>query len=210
MKPQEFIDKIQPIIKENCEKYGYNFVSPILAQAILESGWGESGLAKIYNNYFGMKCGSGWKGKSINLSTKEEYKEGTLTNIKSNFRAYDTLEEGIEGYFKFIQSKRYKNLKDATSPQDYLNKIKEDGYATSFSYVNNCYNIIVKYGLTKYDNNENLINKNSDDIIYIVKKGDTLSKIAKKYDTTYQKLARDSKIINPNLIYVGQKIIIRR
>ena len=41
---------------------------------------------------------------------------------------------------------------------------------------------------------------------YTVKKGDTLSAIAKKYGTTYQQLAKDNGISNPNLIYVGQKI----
>lgn len=46
--------------------------------------------------------------------------------------------------------------------------------------------------------------------IYIVKKGDTLSKIAKIYNTTYQKIAKDNNIKNPNLIYVGQKLIIRK
>lgn len=44
---------------------------------------------------------------------------------------------------------------------------------------------------------------------YTVKKGDTLSAIAKKYKTTWQKLAKDNAISNPNLIYVGQKIIIK-
>lgn len=46
--------------------------------------------------------------------------------------------------------------------------------------------------------------------IYTVKKGDTLSKIAKIYKTTYQKIAKDNNIKNPNLIYVGQKLIIRK
>ena len=45
--------------------------------------------------------------------------------------------------------------------------------------------------------------------IYIVKKGDTLSGIAKRYNTTYQKLAKDNNIKDPNKIYVGQKIIIK-
>ena len=44
---------------------------------------------------------------------------------------------------------------------------------------------------------------------YIVKRGDTLSSIAKKYGTTYQKIARDNGIANPNKIYAGQKLIIK-
>lgn len=45
--------------------------------------------------------------------------------------------------------------------------------------------------------------------IYIVVAGDTLSGIAAKYGTTYQKIAMDNKISNPNLIYVGQKLVIK-
>lgn len=50
----------------------------------------------------------------------------------------------------------------------------------------------------------------TNNITYIVKAGDTLSKIASRYGTTYQKIARDNGIANPNLIYVGQKLIIKK
>ena len=49
-------------------------------------------------------------------------------------------------------------------------------------------------------------------IIYVVKSGDTLSKIAKAYNTSWQKIYEDNKDVigkNPNLIYVGQKLIIK-
>ena len=45
--------------------------------------------------------------------------------------------------------------------------------------------------------------------IYIVKSGDTLSAIAQKYNTTYQKIAKDNNISNPNLIYPNQKLVIK-
>lgn len=50
--------------------------------------------------------------------------------------------------------------------------------------------------------------KPREEVVYTVKKGDTLSAIAKKYNTTYQKIAKDNNIKNPNLIYVGQKLVI--
>jgi LysM repeat protein len=50
---------------------------------------------------------------------------------------------------------------------------------------------------------------NNNEVVYIVKKGDTLSSIAKKYNTTYQNLAKINNISNPNLIYIGQKIVIK-
>lgn len=123
----------------------YNLVCPeaITAQACIESRYGDSKLSKNYHNYFGMKCGSRWTGKSVNMNTKEEYKAGVTTNIKANFRAYDTLEQGVEGYCKFITDyKRYSNLLGVKDATVYFQRIKNDGWATSSTYVNtlrSCY-----------------------------------------------------------------------
>ena len=59
--------------------------------------------------------------------------------------------------------------------------------------------------------NDNCIigNSNNEEVIYIVKAGDTLYEIAKKYNTNYPKIAKDNNIKNPDLIYVGQKLKIR-
>ena len=149
---KQFIKEIAPIIQRFAKQYGYKVASPIIAQACIESAFGTSSLGFRYHNYFGMKCGSSWKGKSVNLATKEEYKAGILTDIKANFRAYDSMDEGVNGYFVFISSKRYSNLKEATTPKEYLEMIKADGYATSSTYVNTNMSCINKYDLTKYDN----------------------------------------------------------
>ena len=58
-------------------------------------------------------------------------------------------------------------------------------------------------------NNKVGVNNKSTETTYIVKSGDTLSKIAKKYNTTYQKIANDNHIKNPNLIFPNQKLIIK-
>ena len=50
---------------------------------------------------------------------------------------------------------------------------------------------------------------NSNYIEYVVKRGDTLSSIAQKYNTSYQKIAKDNNISNPNLIYPNQKLVIK-
>ena len=147
-----FIKKIAPIVQKYAKKYGYKVCSPIIAQACLESAYGLSLLSTSkYHNYFGLKCGSYWKGKSVNLYTKEEYKAGTLTTIKDNFRVYDSMEAGVKGYFEFISTARYSNLKTAKTPKKYLELIKSDGYATSSSYVSSNMTLINKYKLTKYD-----------------------------------------------------------
>ncbi len=151
MKKQTFIKEIAGYVQKYAAKYGIAVHSPIIAQAILESGWGESKLAAVYHNYFGLKCGSKWTGKSVNLSTMEEYKPGTLTQIKDNFRVFDSMEEGVKGYFEFIQLSRYKNLKGITDPETYLETIKADGYATSSKYVSNAMRIVTQNNLQQYD-----------------------------------------------------------
>ena len=148
---KQFINDIGYIIQEEAKAHGYQVCSPIIAQACLESNYGVSQLASRWHNYFGMKCGSSWRGKSINLSTKEEYTPGQLTTIRDNFRAYDTMEDGVRGYFDFISTKRYANLKSATTPREYLEFIKRDGYATSSSYVNSNMNVISRHDLERFD-----------------------------------------------------------
>ena len=151
MDKQEFIKKIAGCVQKYAPAYGILVHSPIIAQAILESGWGESRLAAVYHNYFGLKCGTKWTGKSVNLSTMEEYTPGTLTQIKDNFRVYDNMEEGVKGYFEFIQLSRYQNLRGITDPETYLKTIKADGYATSSKYVDNTMRIVTQYDLQQYD-----------------------------------------------------------
>ena len=153
MTNSEFIEKIADCVDKYAYLYGIEVHSPIIAQAILESGWGKSGLASKYHNYFGLKCGSLWKGKSVNMATKEEYKVGTLTNIRDNFRVYDSMEAGVKGYFEFINTKRYANLKGVTSPEEYVKRIKADGYATSSTYVDNIMRVIRDNKLTRFDGN---------------------------------------------------------
>lgn len=152
---QKFVDDIAKSVKKYASSYGISVHSPIIAQAILESGWGKSKLAADYHNYFGMKCGTKWTGPSVNMTTQEEYTAGTLTVIKDNFRTYDSMENGVRGYFEFIQLSRYENLKGITDPQKYIEIIKNDGYATSSTYVDSLMQIIKLYNLTSYDNAEN-------------------------------------------------------
>lgn len=160
----DFIEQIAPIIVKEAKARGYKYPSAIIAQACIESGHGKSSLASNYHNYFGMKCGSSWRGASVNMWTKEEYKPGTMTSIKDNFRAYDTMEEGVKGYFDFISTTRYANLKQATSPHDYLAKIKADGYATAVHYVDTVMAVINNYNLTKYDGTDKYSKKTTHDI----------------------------------------------
>ncbi len=130
-----FIEYIAPLMQREGFSRGYSIISTAIAQAVIEGACGTSKLARDFHNHFGMKCGKSWRGKSVNMKTKEEYTPGTLTDIRDNFRAYDTDVEGIEGYYDFISSSRYSNLRDAKTYRQYAEYIKADGWATSSSYV---------------------------------------------------------------------------
>ena len=153
MDKETFIQKVAEKVSKYAPLYGICVHSPIIAQAIIESGWGKSGLASKYHNYFGLKCGSSWKGKSVNMATKEEYKVGTVTNIRDNFRVFDDFDDGIRGYFEFINTSRYSNLKGVKNPEEYVRRLKADGYATSSTYVNNIMRVIRDNKLTRFDGN---------------------------------------------------------
>jgi hypothetical protein len=159
-KQEQFIEQIAPIIVKVAKERGYKVASPVIAQACIESRYGESSLSAKYHNYFGLKCGSSWKGDRVRLKTKEEYTKGTLTTIYDNFRAYKDMEAGVNGYFDFISTKRYAALKECTTPEQYLKKIREAGYATSFTYVTTNMNVVKKYTLTGYDNFESVSDGN--------------------------------------------------
>lgn len=162
---KEHIATFGPIIQKYAKEYGYKVCSPIIAQSITETisskdptGW--SVLKYKYHNMFGMKCGTSWKPPKgcgcVNLKTGEEYTVGVITMIRDNFRTFPDYETGIKkgsgGYFDFISSKRYANLKDARTPAEYLNYLKADGYATSSKYVTNNLSLISKYKIDQYDN----------------------------------------------------------
>lgn len=200
-----FISSIASYVNKYMDDYGIKVVSPIVAQAIIESNWGKSKLSVEANNYFGLKCGSGWKGEKYTIKTKEEY-NGVLKTITANFRKYNSMEEGVKGYFDFINTKRYSNLKGVTDPKTYLENIKSDGYATSSSYVENVYNIVEKYGLTAYDNNNDL--SNVDNSNNTVDNNDYLSLIAKDVIKGVYGNGRDRRVNLYNAVRVAVNNIV--
>ena len=210
MTKNEFIPTIAPlVVAENQRRGNPLFSSVVIAQAICESGWGQSTIMMKANAIFGIKATSSWKGKVYNANTQECYDGSTYTNITACFRAYDSLAESISDYFDLITKlERYRKATVAETPLECITAIKNGGYATSPTYINTIMSIINSNNLTKYDNVENVENSvdNSNYIEYIVKSGDTLSAIAQKYNTTYQKIAKDNNIANPNLIYPNQKL----
>lgn len=151
------INRIAPYCQKYAEQYGYKVCSPAIAQALQESLGKYDGLSLLaykYHNLHGLKCGSAWlkAGKpSVSLKTGEEYRPGVITQITDYFRVFPTEADGIKGYYDFLNTKRYANLKNCVTPEQYMTEIKRAGYCTSTTYVQNCLAKIDRYNLTQYD-----------------------------------------------------------
>jgi flagellum-specific peptidoglycan hydrolase FlgJ len=151
-KLKNFVDKYIDGAYNSSIKSGvpYDFT---LAQAIIESGYGESGLTVKANNFFGIKAGSAWTGSTITMSTKEYRDDGSSYMTTATFRSYATPEEGFADHDMFFyKNKRYhpafRIMGDPTikpyktDPYQFLAKIREAGYATDPGYVNTVSGVI--------------------------------------------------------------------
>lgn len=154
MNQSEFINTIAVYIKKYAQNYNICVVSPIIAQAVLESDYGTSELAVNAHNHFGLKYREGRCKTCMGIYNKvgsEQNADGSYTNSAMQWCKFKDMENGVIGYFDFINISNYKNLKGVTDPRQYLENIKADGYATSLKYVDNLMSVIEKWDLTKYD-----------------------------------------------------------
>ena len=164
-----FIEQIAKFVVKYAHSYGIAVHSPIIAQAILESASGTSELAVNAHNYFGLKYRKGRCKTCIGVYTKvgsEQNKDGSYTSSTMQWCKFSNMENGVIGYFDFINIANYSNLKGVTDPETYLRNIKADGYATSLNYVDNLMAVIKKYNLTKYDKKEETKMSNSPLVSY--------------------------------------------
>ena len=153
----KFADSIYNFVNKVNKENGYQlFNSVIIAQSVLETGWGQSKIMMKANALFGIKAGSGWKGKVYSSYTNEVY-DGVESTEYATFRAYDSIEESIEDYYKLIKN-NYKKALNCDTQKESIQAIKNGGYATDPDYVSkimsiiNANDFIEKYDLT--DDNE--------------------------------------------------------
>lgn len=146
---KEFINRMWDAVA-GLELHGL-LPSVLIAQAALESNWGKSSLAAKYNNYFGIKAGSSWKGKTVTMSTREVV-NGISVTKDSVFRAYDSPAESIADRNKLLlNNKRYKEVAKAKTAQEQAQAIRSAGYATATNYVTSIMNIVNSHNLTELD-----------------------------------------------------------
>ena len=147
------LDFLKSIVKGAVAAYKKHGVLPslTLAQAILESYWGRSNLSAKYNNLFGIKAGSNWNGKTVNLRTGEQNPNGSRYTINADFRVYDNVADSIEDHALLLCGSRYKNVIASKNYKDACYAVKAAGYATSINYANNLIRIIEQFGLNQWD-----------------------------------------------------------
>lgn len=153
MTRQEYIDKIAPIAQDACKGTGL-FPSLMIAQAIVESNNGNSLLARVYNNHFGIKA-NGWQGRVVLLKTREVY-NGASCFIKDGFRVYDSIKQGFQDRNRFLSvNPRYGNagVFNASTPEEQAEAFQKAGYATDPNYAKLLIAVINGSGqLKKFDN----------------------------------------------------------
>nr|WP_067060440.1 glucosaminidase domain-containing protein [Mucilaginibacter sp. L294] len=221
----EYIERFKAIAIQEMNSYGIP-ASITLAQGLFESGSGNSDLAKIANNHFGIKCGSTWAGESY-------YKNDD--NENDCFRVYNNPEESFRDHSEFLKKKNYARLfeLDKNDFNGWAYGLKACGYATNPQYPKLLLNIITKYQLDQYDRPEGELAKikredrvlgeinetvnqpqqdsiaktTPDDKIYSVKQGDTLYNISKRFGITVDDLKELNKLPDTG-IKIGQKLVV--
>ena len=127
--------------------------SIILAQGLLESGNGNSDLARGANNHFGIKCKSYWRGSMYFHEDDDFNKAGKL--IKSCFRAYESPIDSYVDHSNFLMyTERYEVLfsYDKTDYKQWARGLRSCGYATDKAYANKLIKKIEQFQLYNYDN----------------------------------------------------------
>ena len=147
MTTPEYIERYKDIAIKKQKEYKIP-ASITLAQGILESGSGNSNLARKANNHFGIKCHKGWTGKTYTMDddAKDEC-----------FRKYKKAEDSYRDHSKFLtQRGRYSFLFEykTTDYKKWAYGLKKAGYATNPKYPQLLIKIIEKYNLNQYDRNQ--------------------------------------------------------
>lgn len=150
---EKYIKQYSGIAIQHQKKYRIP-ASITLAQGLLESGAGQSELARKSNNHFGIKCHSDWRGGRV-------YHDDDLRG--ECFRKYKTPEQSYEDHARFlVERPRYASL-FKLHPTDYkgwAKGLQKCGYATDRAYANRLIKLIEDYDLYRYDTAKSYSNTN--------------------------------------------------
>ena len=150
---QQFIQNLVPSSQKAYQMYQV-LPSISLAQAILESDWGESGLSQNYYNLYGVKAGAAEP--SVQLETSE-YIDGKWITIMAPFRVYNSWAESVEAHAKLLtygvdwNPKLYEPVLKAKNYKEAAHALQKAGYATDPTYAQKIIHVIETYHLAQYD-----------------------------------------------------------
>lgn len=225
----DYIQAYKGIAIEEMNRYGIP-ASIKLAQALLESGNGNSYLAKNANNHFGIKCGGSWNGRSISRPDD---------GPNDCFRVYRDPAESFKDHSQFLLRKRYEQLfrLDKDDYKGWARGLKAAGYATNPKYAQLLIDLIERYDLHQYDKGETYAQKEyreekveeiivehkkeeqeilPEEIkkpvamkIHEVRAGDTLYAIASKYGIAQDELIAINGLAGESLS-IGQLLIVSK
>lgn len=151
-----FIEAMAPVAQESYKEHGV-LPSITLAQGIIESAWGKSGLTVQGNNLFGIKADISWTGPVIEMNT-QEFVNGQYITVVARWRVYDRWEDSILDHGKFLKENiRYEQagVFNAKNYKEQAEALLRAGYATDPNYSNKLCSMIESYSLDQYDNVQN-------------------------------------------------------
>jgi flagellar protein FlgJ len=136
---QHFVETIEPAAQSIAKKLGVP-TEYIVAQAALETGWGQhvmfDGDGSNSHNLFGIKARSeqAWSGRSLVIDSME-VQGGIAKPVKSTFKMYDSYEHALQDYGRLLQEPRYQSANHAASIEKFGTALQQAGYATDPEYA---------------------------------------------------------------------------
>ena len=212
---EDYIRRYRTIAVDEMKRYGIP-ASITLAQGLLESGAGMSSLARKSNNHFGIKCGGGWKGRTVRYDDDRP---------NECFRAYRRVKDSYEDHSKFLRNgRRYAFLfkLDIRDYKGWARGLKKAGYATNPRYADQLIGIIELYRLDRYDKKGGLKHAErfpdphdsykANGLVYIIgRPGDTFKSLSKELGVSsrklrkYNELPKDYRCRGGEIIYLEEK-----
>ena len=128
-----------------------------IAQAILESGWGQSGLAKKANNFFGIKAAAHAAPDSYIQLPTEEIGLGHAVTEEADFAKYASVADGFKAHgLLLMQASRYAPaMAVRNSPAQFAAHLQKCGYSTNPNYASELMKIVAELDLAQYDTQAN-------------------------------------------------------
>jgi peptidoglycan hydrolase FlgJ len=134
-----FVKSIEPYADQAATQLGVSS-NTLIAQAALETGWGQhvptasNGTSSL--NLFGLKAGAGWNGSAVNAATTE-YSQGSPNTVTQPFRAYSSVQQGVNDYVTLLQRGSHYSAALGTGDDvsAFAGALARGGYATDPNYA---------------------------------------------------------------------------